>query len=1474
LHLGVARFPAAELQQLCMREEERTLSLEQPGVPSSAAVAAAATNGGTLRVRLSYIDVRAAMALLGRADAMAAEAERGRAGGMAEVIALETQLRVLGAATREEEERATFFQAERTRSGPFGSAAQAATREREEARLKKTQEDSAMMLAALREEKRQALDAIVSMHNASLTAFKDDLGAHAAEANALKQESLELLQSEMASERDVIAREREGTRRTAFDNAEQVIEAVEQNARTELKSLQEQHAAALSAMQAQLTEQLGRERNAMEEELASRTRLVGVQVAELKALHAQQLADMKASMTATIADYEQTSVDAQRAAREEVKVAVGEHDTQLRHLRKQLVETREGNSAASVEARRHQTLAEQTVAEAAAQHEKEVAFVKESLRRRSQEQQIALKAMGSRLKERGETLELARMAEMDELQGDLAQKDLLQAAAHKEEITHLKAGYNDSIDRLKAEMLALIEERAASAEASKREYESQLLGAKRQHQEELASLRQSLMEAERDHLKQREAELLAKVSEYEGAVAELRESTLAAFAEEQRHEDGALPALQERLESAAREHERAAAALLASMESRLASQAELHSGEYEKMCERYERALSEAREESQAALKQLDENAQAREAELVERLQGQANASQTEREIEAQRQAEALSLAVQRAREERESSVEQCNAHWMDVLQRQSTAASAAAEAAEAAHVERLASEVAKVSVLEEGSLKHAEDTSTKLRELEEAVRTSTLDELNGASHRHERLLRQSIAKLTQEMSLRLEEERRRWAAQADTAARAAAEERAQAVSLLEDQHRAAIDLAESQLAQLSEALSTERQTHQRALIEQASELTGKHAAELEEQHNWYHSQLASLEEVRDLAVEELSAHLEQSLAQLKEQHRESLTLEQASLDCAVGRLQSEQATALEAMALEARRELQRAKGVASRERHESSARLTEDEQHRARVNQADLRRLEQHTQEMRQLMVAEREQWASREGQARKHHEEVCREVREAAYEQAAVEHERVLREAAALGANLSSEHEQALTAALSQKDEQLGARLAEYEAQLAKLVTERASLQTSMRESLREAARSCDDARAELVTAQHSAEASVQHALANLDKEACQELQAQHEQLLATQRQVHEAALTAAQSQAAAERLALLSRLEDIRAEAAARHRHSATALGEAVKALHVRRENELATVAAEHAAALGWLRDEYEAQLKRSSKLSEEVLGAERARGEQGVAELSAAHEARVAELATEARKLAEERTRGWAHLPLPDLVRQALEEGLNELVRTHADELSALKQEQEQAQERLLAAKDDATAEGRAALVETAAAAEQEMVMALGEARLQHEEERTRFLEEINKRTEAELAALRDEVAEASRRHLVNETRRITSEEGERVAAELQQLRREISLLEADKLRGERLRSALAQDADAVLAAEVTRLEGELQATRVQGDGGGLGRVDSAPIAKPPKEPIAKPQTPLGPSPRAGRKPASSGRPPSRGKPRPS
>ena len=76
----------------------------------------------------------------------------------------------------------------------------------------------------------------------------------------------------------------------------------------------------------------------MEHELGSRTRLVQAQIGELKAVHVQQLADMKSSMTQTIADYEQSTIEAQRSAREELKAALSEHESQLRQLRKQLAE--------------------------------------------------------------------------------------------------------------------------------------------------------------------------------------------------------------------------------------------------------------------------------------------------------------------------------------------------------------------------------------------------------------------------------------------------------------------------------------------------------------------------------------------------------------------------------------------------------------------------------------------------------------------------------------------------------------------------------------------------------------------------------------------------------------------------------------------------------------------------------------------------------------------------------------------------------------------------------------------------------------------------------------------------------------------------------------------------------------------------------------------------------------------------------
>ena len=207
-------------------------------------------------------------------------------------------------------------------------------------------------------------------------------------------------------------------------------------------------------------------------------------------------------------------------------------------------------------------------------------------------------------------------------------------------------------------------------------------------------------------------------------------------------------------------------------------------------------------------------------------------------------------------------------------------------------------------------------------------------------------------------MSLRLEEERRRWGAQMDVEQRAAAEERAQALAMLEEQHKASVELAEGQIAQLSDLLTNERAAHQRALDEQWAELTSRHAAELEEQHGWYLQQLTAFEKARDASIEALTGHLDESLASLREQQREALHVERDSLNRAVARLQAEQTGALDAMANEAAREAAASRETMERERRESAARLAEDEEHRARVNQADLRRLEQHTADMRGLLV------------------------------------------------------------------------------------------------------------------------------------------------------------------------------------------------------------------------------------------------------------------------------------------------------------------------------------------------------------------------------------------------------------------------------------------------------------------------------------------------------------------------------------
>jgi len=74
---------------------------------------------------------------------------------------------------------------------------------------------------------------------------------------------------------------------------------------------------------------------------------------------------------------------------------------------------------------------------------------------------------------------------------------VLVAARHRNEMSALKAGYNEAIDKLKAEMLQLIDERASAVEAVKRDYEAELLSLKQASHSEREALRDEL--AKREH---------------------------------------------------------------------------------------------------------------------------------------------------------------------------------------------------------------------------------------------------------------------------------------------------------------------------------------------------------------------------------------------------------------------------------------------------------------------------------------------------------------------------------------------------------------------------------------------------------------------------------------------------------------------------------------------------------------------------------------------------------------------------------------------------------------------------------------------------------------------------------------------------------------------------------------------------------------------------------------------------------------
>ena len=132
------------------------------------------------------------------------------------------------------------------------------------------------------------------------------------------------------------------------------------------------------------------------------------------------------------------------------------------------------------------------------------------------------------------------------------------------------------------------------------------MGAQQEHQAEQARLREQLAAAQRQEGARQEERLALHVSEYEGAVGELRRALLASFVDEQQRTDGALPALQERLDTSVRAHERAAQELLRGLEERLAEQRRLQSGELSGVRDALGVALESTKQEAAASREAIE----------------------------------------------------------------------------------------------------------------------------------------------------------------------------------------------------------------------------------------------------------------------------------------------------------------------------------------------------------------------------------------------------------------------------------------------------------------------------------------------------------------------------------------------------------------------------------------------------------------------------------------------------------------------------------------------------------------------------------------------------------------------------------------------------------------------------------------------------------------------------------------------------
>ena len=523
VHMGAALLEEAALRELRNRDEERSLPI-RPEHASSAP----GGGGGSLRLRVALVDVRDALARLPEAEAKATQAQHRVDAAEREQNGARVGMRLLASALQEEESQVAVL-----RHGTPGTQSAVSSQERVDARLAKAKEDAEVLVAAVRDEKKQAMGALVGMHQQTLEAFKQDLSTQAERHARQHAVAMDELRAELAAEKEVLGRERGEATAAAFESAERVVEQVEANARAEAEALHEQHGLLLSTMQEQLAQQRDRERQAMEEEMSARSKVLAGQLAQLKQLHATELSDMKASMAATIEDYEQAMRQAADASRNEVVQAAREAEAHTRALLDELEAARKQESDGEREARARIAALEAEAKERELAHDKELELARSTMAKRGQEQQAALRQLEQRLKERGEEMTALSAEESVELQHEAAGQVGQLNTKHKAEVLALQASYNEAVDKLKGEMLGLIEERASTAATAKREYEEALMAAQQEHQAEQARLREQLAVAQRQEGARQEERLAQHVSEYEGAVGELRRALLASFHDEQ-----------------------------------------------------------------------------------------------------------------------------------------------------------------------------------------------------------------------------------------------------------------------------------------------------------------------------------------------------------------------------------------------------------------------------------------------------------------------------------------------------------------------------------------------------------------------------------------------------------------------------------------------------------------------------------------------------------------------------------------------------------------------------------------------------------------------------------------------------------------------------------------------------------------------------------------------------------------------------